>query len=235
MRRTGCRTLTIRCRSLPTGPGRGDRIAGDHPPSCSAPPAQACCENARLAAPEQAGVGDGDVFAYRARSRSNILSSFRAGASRRSGSLGTRGPPGRAVSAGSTFIPSVSPQRAIRCIGRASIRIGIINAPLARASAITRLARSPSREAIELAVRALSIDDPLIRLSSIAVLSNADAGTRRKTLAPLLGDATRLVRMEAARALAGEAEGDLQPAERARFEKALKKLCRRPAFQRRTS
>lgn len=93
---------------------------------------------------------------------------------------------------------------------------------LARASALARLARSPSRDAIDFAARALSIDDPMIRVSSIAILSNADAKTRRKALAPLLGDATRLVRMEAARALAGEGERELQPAERERFEKALR-------------
>jgi Flp pilus assembly protein TadD len=93
---------------------------------------------------------------------------------------------------------------------------------VARASALSRLAHSPSREAVDLAARALSIEDPMIRTSSIAVLSNADVETRRRTLAPLLSDAARLVRMEAARALAGEVEGELQPTERARFEEALK-------------
>jgi len=94
--------------------------------------------------------------------------------------------------------------------------------PLARASAIARLTRFPSRTSLELATRALSIDDPLIRLSSIAVIAQADVDTRRKTLAPLLADASRLIRMEVARALAGEAESGLTADERRRFESALK-------------
>jgi predicted CXXCH cytochrome family protein len=93
--------------------------------------------------------------------------------------------------------------------------------PLARASAIARLTKFPSRDSLELATRALSIDDPLIRLSSISVVAQADADTRRKTLAPLLADASRLIRMEAARALAGDAETSLTAEERRGFDKAL--------------
>jgi Flp pilus assembly protein TadD len=92
---------------------------------------------------------------------------------------------------------------------------------IARASALARLARAPTRESVALAARALAIDDPMIRVASISILSGADAETRRKTLVPLLGDATRLVRMEAARALAGDAESDVPPEERARFETSL--------------
>ncbi|HYA81266.1 MAG TPA: multiheme c-type cytochrome [Methylocystis sp.] len=93
---------------------------------------------------------------------------------------------------------------------------------IARASAATRLKNLPSRASIELAARAAAIDDPLVRFASIAVLAEADVETRRAALAPLLGDKTRLVRMEAARALAGEAESALFPVERQRFEKALR-------------
>jgi Flp pilus assembly protein TadD len=68
----------------------------------------------------------------------------------------------------------------------------------------------------------LSIDHPLTRLSSISVVAQADAETRRKTLTPLLADSSRLIRMEAARALAGDAEGGLTPDEKGRFDSALK-------------
>ncbi|MGA8172992.1 MAG: tetratricopeptide repeat protein [Methylocystis sp.] len=94
--------------------------------------------------------------------------------------------------------------------------------PLARASAIARLTKFPSRESLELATRTLSADDPLIRLSSVAVIARGDADARRKTLVPLLSDASRLIRMEAARALAGDAETSLTADERQRFDKALK-------------
>ncbi len=60
-----------------------------------------------------------------------------------------------------------------------------------------------------------------MRLAAIGVLAEADAETRLRTLAPLLDDKTRLVRMEAARALAGEAESALPAADRARFDRAL--------------
>ena len=92
---------------------------------------------------------------------------------------------------------------------------------IARASAFERLARTPTPEAVELATRALAGDDPTIVASAISVLSGADAATKRKVLAPLLRAKTRLVRMDAARALAGEPEQGLGPDDRAAFDKAL--------------
>jgi Flp pilus assembly protein TadD len=74
---------------------------------------------------------------------------------------------------------------------------------------------------VELATRALANDDPAIVASAISVLSGADAATRRKVLIPLLHAKTRLVRMDAARALAGEPEQGLGPEDRAAFDKAL--------------
>ena len=93
--------------------------------------------------------------------------------------------------------------------------------PFARASAIARLGTFPSSEVFDLVARSLPINDPNIRVSAIAVLSGADAATRQALLVPLLGDENRLVRMDAARALAGEAERQLSPVDRERFEKAL--------------
>jgi tetratricopeptide (TPR) repeat protein len=92
---------------------------------------------------------------------------------------------------------------------------------IARASALHRSSLAPNRAALESAARALTSSDPLVRASAVAVYANADAATKRLALAPLLSDATRLVRMDAARALAGEAEGALPPADRLAFEKAL--------------
>ncbi|HTO79974.1 MAG TPA: multiheme c-type cytochrome, partial [Methylocystis sp.] len=103
----------------------------------------------------------------------------------------------------------------------ANVVEGAGQSALARASALARLASRPTREGIRLAARALAIDDPLARFAAIGVLAKADAATRAKTLPPLLDDKTRLVRMEAARALAGEAESALPPADRARFDQAL--------------
>jgi len=112
----------------------------------------------------------------------------------------------------------------------AEIVDGLGHSSIARASAIVRLRSLSSRASIKLAARAAAIDDPLVRLASIAVLAEADVETRRTTLAPLLEDKTRLVRMEAARALAGEAESALSAVERQRFEKALKEFTDAQTF-----
>jgi Tfp pilus assembly protein PilF len=92
---------------------------------------------------------------------------------------------------------------------------------IVRASAFDRLARTSSPEAVELATRALTNDDPAIVASAISVLSGTDAATKRKLLAPLLRAKARLVRMDAARALAGQPEQGFAPEDRAAFDKAL--------------
>lgn len=109
---------------------------------------------------------------------------------------------------------------------------------IVRASALQRLSQKPTVAAPSLAMRALSDSDPIVRSAAVAVLANADAETKRQALTPLLIDETRLLRMEAARALAGEAEADLAPAARTAFEKALAEYeagqlfnAERPEFQ----
>lgn len=92
---------------------------------------------------------------------------------------------------------------------------------IARASAMNRLARFPSREALEIAIRSLAIEDPLVQAAAIAIVATADAGTRRTVLLPLVRSGSRLVRMEAARALAGEPEAGLQADDRTAFDEAL--------------
>ncbi|QGM97601.1 tetratricopeptide repeat protein [Methylocystis parvus] len=92
---------------------------------------------------------------------------------------------------------------------------------IARASALQRLSQTPTAAALEAAKGALADKSPMARAAAVAVFANADAATKRDALAPLLSDDTRLVRMDAARALAGEAEAALSEIERASFEKAL--------------
>ena len=92
---------------------------------------------------------------------------------------------------------------------------------IARASAIARLGRFLSPQVLEFAARSLKIDDPQIRVAAISVIAGADRETRRSLLVPLLRDETRLVRMDAARAIAGEAEQNLSADDRTLFEKAL--------------
>ena len=77
---------------------------------------------------------------------------------------------------------------------------------IARASAIVRLGQFLSPQALELAAGSLKIDDPQIRAAAVSIIAGAAPETRRSLLVPLLHDKTRLVRMDAARALAGEAE-----------------------------
>ena len=114
--------------------------------------------------------------------------------------------------------------------GLAIVVDGAGQSALARASALVRLTSRPTREAIGLAARSVAIDDPLLRLAAIGVLAEADARTRLEALSPLLDDKTRLVRIEAARALAGEVESALPAPERARFDKALQEYVAAQLF-----
>ncbi|WP_442755966.1 tetratricopeptide repeat protein [Methylocystis sp. JAN1] len=94
-------------------------------------------------------------------------------------------------------------------------------AGIVRASALQRLSQSPTAAALQAARGALSDKEPMARATAVAVFASADATTKREALVPLLSDETRLVRMDAARALAGDAEAGLSGTERAAFEKAL--------------
>ena len=92
---------------------------------------------------------------------------------------------------------------------------------IARASALNRLNGAVAPEVLEAAAQLAKADDPMIRAAAAEVLSGADVATKKSALVPLLRDPTRLVRMQAARSLAGEAEGSLTPADLAPFEQAL--------------
>ncbi len=92
---------------------------------------------------------------------------------------------------------------------------------IARASALTRLGRYLSPQVLIAAAQALQIDDPAVKTAAISVIAGADPSVRRTLLAPLLSDSSRLVRMDAARAIAGEAEAGLSDQERTVLEAAL--------------
>ena len=109
--------------------------------------------------------------------------------------------------------------------GGSAVLLKVASSPtssaIARASALARLGRAPSADALDLAVQSLKIEDPLVRNAAISIIAVADAATRAKALAPLLRDPSRLVRMDAARALAGQPETMLSGDDRAAFEAAL--------------
>jgi tetratricopeptide (TPR) repeat protein len=92
---------------------------------------------------------------------------------------------------------------------------------IVRASALQRLGRFLSPATLPTARNALNDPDPMVRSAAVNALAGADATTRAQLLARLLADPVRLVRMDAARALAGEAEARLAPEDRKRFESAL--------------
>ncbi len=92
---------------------------------------------------------------------------------------------------------------------------------IARASAIARLGRFLSPKSISIVIDALKDADPAVRMAAIAALANADPRVRLALLPPLLADDARLVRMDAARALAGQIEEQLKPEDRKRFNTAI--------------
>lgn len=92
---------------------------------------------------------------------------------------------------------------------------------IVHASALARLVNFPSPEALDIAARSLAIDDAPVRTAAIAIIAGADARTRRMLLPALLRDKSRLVRMDAARALAGEPASGLAGEDLAAFTQAL--------------
>jgi predicted Zn-dependent protease len=64
------------------------------------------------------------------------------------------------------------------------------------------MARMPSQATVDAALRASHDSDPLVRHASIDVLANLPPPDRWRAVAPLLGDALRVVRIDAAVAVA---------------------------------
>lgn len=90
---------------------------------------------------------------------------------------------------------------------------------IARASAIERLARLPGENALLAAEAGLEDPSPLVRRASIAVYEQLPPLQRRAVM-PLLGDPSRIVRMQAARTLAPLADDAFDAAGRAAFQRA---------------
>ncbi len=93
--------------------------------------------------------------------------------------------------------------------------------PLVRASALQRLAPASSPRAVGAAVAGLADADASVRLASVHSLASTEAETRLRHLTGLLDDPARVVRMEAARGLAGVPKRGLVERERGLFERAL--------------
>ena len=92
---------------------------------------------------------------------------------------------------------------------------------IVRASAIARGARSGGPELQAASVAALGDADALVRAAAAEGLRTANPALRAEHLPKLLGDPVRLVRMAAARSLAGAAESRLVGGEVQQFNAAL--------------
>jgi len=105
-------------------------------------------------------------------------------------------------------------------------------AAIVRATAIELLARYPGAEASAALERALGDADPQVRHAAVGALQGSSPEHIASALAPLLGDATRAVRMEAARviAAAGAAPSASPAFDRAiaEFESAQRENLDRP-------
>ena len=101
---------------------------------------------------------------------------------------------------------------------------------IARASAIARLGRFLTPKSISIVIDALRDPDPVVRMAAIAALAEAGPRVRLALLPPLLADNVRVVRMDAARALAGQIEQQLKPEDRKLFETALEEYIAAQRF-----
>jgi len=102
---------------------------------------------------------------------------------------------------------------------------------IARASALQRLARQPSREGLEAIRAGLEKSDPLMRLAALQALRPLPPEARLALGKPLLGDALLAVRVEAASVLAGTPGADALPAFQraaAEFERVQRLNADRP-------
>jgi len=92
---------------------------------------------------------------------------------------------------------------------------------IARASALERLGPVSSATVPDVLLTGLKDGDPLVRRAAAAALERAAPHLRVELLAPLLDDSVRAVRMEAARALAGEPRDRLTDAQRTALDRGL--------------
>lgn len=90
--------------------------------------------------------------------------------------------------------------------GLSAVAGDLTHPPIARATALARLADYPAPAALAAARRSLNDPDAMVREAAVSTFSHADPAQRARLLAPLLQDAVRSVRLAAARALAGAPE-----------------------------
>jgi tetratricopeptide (TPR) repeat protein len=101
---------------------------------------------------------------------------------------------------------------------------------IARATALARLAGDRDPATLNLLRQSLNHSDETIRLAAAGALAQAEPAQRLQALPPLLTDPVRSVRMEAARALAGEPEQKLSAVDREAFAKALAEYVQAQRF-----
>ena len=92
---------------------------------------------------------------------------------------------------------------------------------IARATALSLLARFPNMQAIQAISDSLYDDDPIVRLGGLEALESLQPGMRFPVGQHLLDDEILAVRIEAGRVLADTPAGSLDAAQRARLKKAL--------------
>ncbi|HSQ69968.1 MAG TPA: tetratricopeptide repeat protein [Steroidobacteraceae bacterium] len=90
---------------------------------------------------------------------------------------------------------------------------------IARASALSRIARRPTREGMAVAMSALKDPSPLVRRAALEVIEQLAPLDRRSAL-PLLADPSRIVRLQAAHVLAPLAADAIGEDHREAFERA---------------
>jgi tetratricopeptide (TPR) repeat protein len=93
------------------------------------------------------------------------------------------------------------------------------NPAIARSSALEALAHYPARASVDAAQAALADPDALVRRASVSTLDMLPPAQRLALISPLLEDSVRIVRLEAAAALA-DALGDASADQRAAFDRA---------------
>jgi Tfp pilus assembly protein PilF len=94
--------------------------------------------------------------------------------------------------------------------------------PIARATAISRLDANANSATLDIVVGALRDANPLMRLGALDSIAAAPRELRARYAVPLLTDPLKLIRIEAAGALADVPLGSASPDQRAAFDRAAK-------------
>jgi tetratricopeptide (TPR) repeat protein len=95
---------------------------------------------------------------------------------------------------------------------------------IARATALSQVGPYLNAQSLEVLVQGLWDDDPGVRASTTGMLEQLPAGLRVQLALPLLEDAVRAVRIEAARVLASVPTGDLDDRQQALLEQGIQEF-----------